>query len=82
VDFMPYEGAPRRRGHDSARLVLALAIGAAVIGGAWRLGAFGPNSPGPWTSSRSARSTTVADTASANKGVASQDSVKRPVAAH
>jgi hypothetical protein len=82
VDFMPYEGAPRQRGHDSERLVLALAIGAALIGGAWRLGAFDPASSPRWSSSRSAPSATAADTVSANGNVASQDLVKHPVAAH
>jgi hypothetical protein len=42
VDFMPYEGAPLEGGHDSKRLILALAIGAVLLVGAWGLAAFTP----------------------------------------
>lgn len=43
VDFMPYEGALLKGGHDSSKqLILALAIGASLLVGAWMLAAFIP----------------------------------------
>jgi hypothetical protein len=78
MDFMPYEGAPPKAGRDSERLFLALAIGAGIVAGAWRLGAFTPVSAGTWSESRTAPSAT----ASANRDVASPELAKNPVAAH
>ncbi len=36
---MPYEGVPRERQHDLERLILAVAIGAAMLIAAWGLAA-------------------------------------------
>ena len=78
MDFMPYEGAPLKVERDSERLSFALAIGAGIVAGAWRLGAFTPVSRGTWRESRTAPSAT----ASANGNVASPELAKNPVPAH
>jgi hypothetical protein len=39
VDFVPYEGAPLKGGRDLKGLILALAIGAAMLVGTWALAA-------------------------------------------
>ena len=44
MDFMPYEGTPLKGGHDRERLLLALAIGAVLLMGAWGLAAVTPAS--------------------------------------
>jgi hypothetical protein len=42
VDFVPYEGGSPKPGRDVKGLIIAVALGFAVLGGAWRLAAAYP----------------------------------------
>ena len=42
MDFLPYEGAPSKRGRESERLILSIAIAAVMLAGAWGLAASAP----------------------------------------
>jgi hypothetical protein len=42
VDFLPYEGAPSKGGHELKRLTLTIAIAVVMLGGAWGLAASAP----------------------------------------
>ena len=47
MDFVPYEGGSPKPGRDVKGLIIAVALGGAVLGGAWRMAAAFPTPNAP-----------------------------------